>query len=102
MFQLQAASLRIYVNECMTGFVPWGVATCDEMTQSEAVGTLVLTHTPVMEKEPMRTASDVGYDQSHAWIKSILGPVHATVRGTVAWGCAVCCVPSGSRRPSWL
>jgi Transposase DDE domain len=31
------------------------------------------------------TASDVGYDHIHTWIKSILGPVHATVRGTVAW-----------------
>ena len=61
------------------------MATFDEMTQSEAVGTLVLTNTPVMEKEPMMTASDVGYDHIHAWIKSILGPVHATVRGTVAW-----------------
>jgi hypothetical protein len=67
------------------GHLPWGVATFDEMTQSEAVGTLVLTNTPVMEKEPMMTASDVGYDHIHAWSKSILGPVHATVRGTVAW-----------------
>ena len=33
----------------------------------------------------MMTASDVGYDHIHTWIKSILGPVHATVRGTVAW-----------------
>src|SRR5438874_226647 len=55
------------------------------MTQSEAVGTLVLTNTPVMEKEPVMTASDVGYDHIHTWIKSILGPVHATVRVTVAW-----------------
>src|SRR5207249_1553063 len=55
------------------------------MTQSEAVGTLVLTNTPVMEKEPVMTASDVGYDHIHAWIKSILGPVHATVRATMAW-----------------
>ena len=31
------------------------------------------------------TASDVGYDHIHTWIKSILGPVHATVRVTVAW-----------------
>ena len=67
------------------GVVPWGVATFDEMTQSEAVGTLVLTNTPVMEKEPVMTASDVGYDHIHTWIKSILGPVHATVRVTVAW-----------------
>ena len=65
--------------------MPWGVATFDEMTQSEAVGTLVLTNTPVMEKEPVMTASDVGYDHIHTWIKSILGPVHATVRVTVAW-----------------
>jgi hypothetical protein len=38
-----------------------------------------------MEKEPVMTASDVGYDHIHTWIKSILGPVHATVRVTVAW-----------------
>jgi Transposase DDE domain len=38
-----------------------------------------------MEKEPVMTASDVGYDHIHTWIKSILGPVHATVRITVAW-----------------
>ena len=31
------------------------------------------------------TASDVGYDHIHTWIKPILGPVHATVRVTVAW-----------------
>jgi hypothetical protein len=31
------------------------------------------------------TASDVGYDPIQPWIKSILGPVHATVRGTAAW-----------------
>src|SRR5439155_1364214 len=55
------------------------------MTQSEAVGTLVLTNTPVMEKEPVMTASDVGYDHIHTWIKSILGPVHVTVQVTVAW-----------------
>jgi hypothetical protein len=61
------------------------VVTFDEMTQNEAVGTLVFTNTPVMEKEPVMTASDVGYDHIHAWIKSILGPVHATVRATMAW-----------------
>src|SRR5437763_849558 len=38
-----------------------------------------------MENEPVMTASDVGYDHMNTWIKSILGPVHATVRGTVAW-----------------
>ena len=38
----------------------------------------------------MMTASDVGYDHIHTWIKSILGPVHATVRVTVAW--AVLCL----------
>jgi hypothetical protein len=38
-----------------------------------------------MEKEPVMTASDVGYDCIHTWIKQILGPVHATVRRTVAW-----------------
>src|SRR5437764_7019008 len=38
-----------------------------------------------MEKEPVMTASDVGYDPIHPWSKSILGPVHATVRVTGAW-----------------
>src|SRR5919202_4636640 len=38
-----------------------------------------------MEKEPVMTASDVGYDCIHTWIKQMLGPVHATVRRTVAW-----------------
>ena len=70
------------------------MATFDEMTQSEAVGTLVLTNTPVMEKEPVMTASDVGYDHIHTWIKSILGPVHATVRVTVAW--ALLCLLGGA------
>jgi Mg-chelatase subunit ChlD len=28
------------------GVSPWGVATFDEMTRSEAIGTLVLTNTP--------------------------------------------------------
>jgi hypothetical protein len=31
------------------------------------------------------TASDVGYDHIHTWIKPILGPVHTTVCRTVAW-----------------
>ena len=31
------------------------------------------------------TASDVGYDCIHIWIKQMLGPVHATVCRTVAW-----------------
>ena len=31
------------------------------------------------------TASDVGYDSIHTWIKQILGPVHTTVGSTVAW-----------------
>ena len=35
--------------------------------------------------EPVMTASDVGDDCIHTWIKQILGPVHATVRRTVAW-----------------
>jgi hypothetical protein len=38
-----------------------------------------------MEKEPVMTASDVGYGHIHTWIKSILGPVHAIVPRTVAW-----------------
>ena len=36
------------------------------------------------------TASDVGYDRLHTWIKQRLGPVHATVCRTVAW--AVLCL----------
>lgn len=36
------------------------------------------------------TASDVGYDRLHTWIKHQLGPVHATVCRTVAW--AVLCL----------
>jgi hypothetical protein len=31
------------------------------------------------------TASDVGYDCIHTWLKQILGPVHATVCRTMAW-----------------
>src|SRR4030095_13021663 len=38
-----------------------------------------------MEKEPVMTASDVGYDCIHTWLKQILGPVHATVCRTMAW-----------------
>jgi hypothetical protein len=29
------------------------------------------------------TASDIGYDHIHTWIKPILRPVHAIVRGTI-------------------
>jgi hypothetical protein len=36
------------------------------------------------------TASDVGYDRVQAWVKAVLGPVHATVIMTVAW--AVLCL----------
>jgi hypothetical protein len=43
-----------------------------------------------MEKEPVQTASDVGYDRLYTWIKQRLGPVHATVCRTVAW--AVLCL----------
>ena len=43
-----------------------------------------------MEKEPVMTASDVGYDRLYTWIKQRLGPVHATVCRTVAW--AVLCL----------
>jgi hypothetical protein len=38
-----------------------------------------------MEKEPVMTASAVGYAHIHTWITSLLGPVHATVRVPVAW-----------------
>lgn len=31
------------------------------------------------------TASDVGYDRVHTWVKTVLGPVHTTVSITVAW-----------------
>src|SRR6058998_2737054 len=43
-----------------------------------------------MEKEPVMTASDVGYDRLYTWIKQRLGPVHTTVCRTVAW--AVLCL----------
>jgi hypothetical protein len=59
--------------ERLLGPGSWKVATLNEMTQSEAVGALGFP--PVMEKEPVITASDVGYDHIHAGIKSILGGV---------------------------
>jgi hypothetical protein len=36
------------------------------------------------------TASAVGYERVHAWVKAMLGKTHATVVQTIAW--AVLCV----------
>jgi hypothetical protein len=36
------------------------------------------------------TASDVGYDRIHPWVKRVLGATHATVVVTITW--AVLCL----------
>jgi len=45
------------------------------------------------------TASDVGYDRIHAWVKPILGPVPATAMVTVAW--AMLCLWAGGRSQAY-